>query len=103
MNRDNPLGTGGKLLEEFAELLRQMWSAKLGEKAPRGFKAQLGKANMQFAGADQQDAQEFLNFLLDSLHEDANRIRKKPYVEGIEDDWVKKTDLHRVGIESWRR
>ena len=51
----------------------------------------------------QQDAQEFLNFLLDALHEDANRIRKKPYVEGIEDDWVKKVDLHRVGVESWRR
>ena len=103
LNRDNPLGTGGKLLEEFADLLRVMWSGKLGEKVPRAFKTQLGKANMQFSGADQQDAQEFLNFLLDALHEDANRIRKKPYVEGIEDDWVKKVDLHRVGVESWRR
>ena len=103
LNKDNPLGTGGKLLEEFAELLRQMWSAKIGEKSPTRFRTQLGKANTQFSGADQQDAQEFLNFMLDVLHEDSNRVRKKPYVEGLEDEWVKKTSLHRVGEEAWRR
>ena len=103
LNKDNPLGTGGKLLEEFAELLRQMWSAKIGEKSPTRFRAQLGKANAQFSGADQQDAQEFLNYMLDVLHEDSNRVRKKPYVEGLEDEWVKKTSLPRVGEEAWRR
>ncbi|CAJ1944543.1 unnamed protein product [Cylindrotheca closterium] len=103
LNKDNPLGTGGKLLEEFAELLRVMWSAKLGEKSPNKFKSQLGRCNMQFAGADQQDAQEFLNFMLDALHEDSNRVIKKPYVEGLEDDWVKQTGLSRVGDEAWRR
>eukprot|EP00980_Cylindrotheca_fusiformis_P029914 scaffold24028_cov152-Cylindrotheca_fusiformis.AAC.5 len=102
-NKDNPLGTGGKLLEEFADLLRIMWSAKIGEKSPTRFKSQLGKANMQFSGADQQDAQEFLNFMLDALHEDTNRVRKKPYVEGLEDAWVEKNSLPRVGEEAWRR
>lgn len=29
----------------------------------------------------QHDSQEFLNFLLDNLHEDLNRVLKKPYVE----------------------
>ena len=103
LNKDNPLGTGGKLLEEFADLLRQMWSAKIGEKSPNRFRLHLGKANAQFSGADQQDAQEFLNFMLDVLHEDSNRVRKKPYVEGLEDDWVKATQLPRVGEEAWRR
>lgn len=103
LNKDNPLGTGGKLLEEFAELLRLMWSARAGEKSPTRFRMQLGKANPQFSGADQQDAQEFLNFLLDVLHEDSNRVRRKPYVEGLEDEWVKKTSLPRVGEEAWRR
>jgi hypothetical protein len=103
LNKDNPLGTGGKLLEEFADLLRVMWSAKMGEKSPSRFKSQLGKANTQFSGADQQDAQEFLNFILDALHEDTNRVRKKPYVEGLEDEWVKKNTLPRVGQEAWRR
>jgi hypothetical protein len=103
LNRDNPLGTGGKLLEEFAELLRGLWSGKLGEKSPSRFRTQLGKANSQFAGADQQDAQEFLNYILDVLHEDSNKVRKKPYVEALEDEWVAKTALRRVADESWRR
>ena len=28
-----------------------------------------------------QDAQEFLAFLLDGLHEDLNRVKKKPYIQ----------------------
>ena len=103
LNKDNPLGTGGKLLEEFAELLRVMWMGKYGERSPNRFRSQLGKARSQFAGADQQDAQEFLNYILDVLHEDSNKIKKKPYVEALEDDWVKNNSLPRVGEESWRR
>lgn len=103
LNKDNPLGTEGKLLEEFAELLRQMWSAKIGEKSPTRFRVALGRANELFQGADQQDSQEFLSFILDVLHEDSNRVRKKPAVEGLEDDWKKKTPLPRVGEEEWRR
>jgi ubiquitin C-terminal hydrolase len=103
LNKDNPLGTGGKLLEEFAELLRVMWMGKYGERSPNRFRSQLGKARSQFAGADQQDAQEFLNYILDVLHEDSNKIKKKPYVEAVEDDWVENNSLQRVGEESWRR
>ena len=103
LNKDNPLGTGGKLLEEFAELLRTMWSGAIGEKTPTRFRMHLGKLQPQFAGADQQDAQEFLNYVLDALHEDCNRVIKKPYVEGLEDDWVVKNVLPRVGDEAWRR
>ena len=31
----------------------------------------------QFSGSDQHDAEEFLNFLLDGLHEDLNRVTSK--------------------------
>jgi hypothetical protein len=41
--------------------------------------------------------------MLDVLHEDSNKILKKPYVEAPDDDWVKNTDLPRVGLEAWRR
>ena len=103
LNKDNPLGTGGRLLEEFSDLLRAMWSAKSGEKMPKNFRQKLGHINSQFSGGDQQDAQEFLNYMMDVLHEDSNRVRKKPYVEALEDDWVSKTGLSRVGDEAWRR
>lgn len=103
LNKDNPLGTDGKLLEEFVDLLRLMWSAKVGEKSPTRFRGLIAKLNSDFAGANQQDAQELLSYVLDGLMEDSNRVRKKPYVEGLEDDWVKETSLLRVGEEAWRR
>lgn len=103
LNKDNPLGTGGRLLEEFAELLRIMWSSRLAEKSPNRFRTILGKTNAQFSGADQQDAQEFLNYIVDVLHEDSNKVRNKPSVEALEDSWVEKTGLKRVGEEAWRR
>lgn len=57
INKDNPLGTGGRLLEEFASLQQLMWSAKLGVRTPTKFRTQLARNLQQYAGADQQDAQ----------------------------------------------
>jgi ubiquitin carboxyl-terminal hydrolase 4/11 len=37
-----------------------------------------------FSGYGQQDSQEFMSFLVDGLHEDLNRILKKPYIENPE-------------------
>ena len=49
------------------------------------------------------DIQELLNDMLDLLHEDCNKVVKKPMSEPLEDDWVKKTPLQEVGTEMWRR
>ena len=57
LNRENPLGTGGKILEEFSELMRQMWSGRYGARSPTRFRTQLAKARSQFCGTEQQDAQ----------------------------------------------
>lgn len=40
----------------------------------------------QFTGYAQHDAQEFMAFLLDGLHEDLNRIQIKPYTETVDSD-----------------
>lgn len=40
----------------------------------------------QFTGYAQHDAQEFMAFLLDGLHEDLNRIQNKPYTETVDSD-----------------
>jgi len=34
-----------------------------------------------FSGYNQHDSGELINYLLDGLHEDLNRIKVKPYVE----------------------
>lgn len=54
--------------------------------APRNFKNALGRAQPLFSGYGQQDSQEFVSFLMDGLHEDLNRIRKKPYRENPDSD-----------------
>ena len=41
----------------------------------------VGEVREEFLGFAQQDSQELLAFLLDGLHEDLNRVRKKPYYE----------------------
>lgn len=34
-----------------------------------------------FSGYNQHDSGELITYLLDGLHEDLNRIKKKPYIE----------------------
>jgi ubiquitin carboxyl-terminal hydrolase 4/11/15 len=93
LNKDNPLGSGGKMALEFSKLLREIWidnnagsSHHLGYVSnnvvyPRPFKQTVGRHAEQFSGYDQHDSQEFVTYLLDILHEDTNRISKKPYIE----------------------
>jgi len=81
INKDNVLGSGGVLAFQFANTLNEMWYKSSSVYSPFQLKRQVGKQNPMFQGMNQHDSQEFLNFLLDSLHEDLNRVKKKPYVE----------------------
>ncbi|KAM3587415.1 uncharacterized protein V6R79_004754 [Siganus canaliculatus] len=81
LNEDNPLGMKGEIARAYAELTKQLWSGKYSYVTPRPFKTQVGRFAPQFSGYQQQDSHELLAFLLDGLHEDLNRIRKKPYIQ----------------------
>lgn len=81
-----------------------MWEGNLAYVVPKDFKFTLAKFAPQFSGFRQHDAQvrhsdfvrsryadplpyqELLAFLLDGLHEDLNRVKKKQYVEKPEGD-----------------
>ncbi|XP_043934596.1 ubiquitin carboxyl-terminal hydrolase 4-like [Protopterus annectens] len=80
INKENPLGMMGKIAEAYGELIKQMWSGRHSYVAPRDFKMKVGSFAPQFSGYQQQDSQELLAFLLDGLHEDLNRVKKKPYL-----------------------
>ena len=54
--------------------------------SPKKFKTVLDRHCEIFAGYNQHDSQELLMFLLDALHEDLNRIMRKPYVEDVDYD-----------------
>ncbi|KAG8697366.1 CSN-associated deubiquitinating enzyme Ubp12, partial [Ceratobasidium sp. 395] len=106
LNPDNPLGMQGQIANSFGALLHHLypgdgsptastskpidrgysaWGFGGGNSsssyAPREFKQTLGRFAPAFSGYQQHDTQEFLGFLLDGLHEDLNRVLKKPYVE----------------------
>ena len=85
LNVDNPLGNNGKVATSFANLIKQTfdnrYSGNNGHFSPREFKYTIGHFNSLFADYHQQDSQEFIAYLLDGLHEDLNRVLKKPYVE----------------------
>ena len=81
LNNENPLGMRGEIANAYAGLMHQMWSGRYSVISPRQFKTAVGRFAPQFSGYQQQDSQELMAFLLDGLHEDLNRIKKKPYVE----------------------
>eukprot|EP00978_Attheya_sp_CCMP212_P024303 scaffold76138_cov53-Attheya_sp.AAC.4 len=100
LNRNNVLGSGGVVARAYAELLNDMWSGEYSILAPRLLKQTVASFAPQFNNVYQHDSQEFFSFLMDGIHEDLNRVKKKPYVEASEglgrDDEV-------VAMESWRK
>ncbi|XP_026853502.2 ubiquitin carboxyl-terminal hydrolase 2a isoform X1 [Electrophorus electricus] len=71
--------TNTALMEEFAKLIQTMWSSSGSEAiSPSEFKTQIQRYAPRFVGYNQQDAQEFLRFLLDGLHNEVNRVTVRP-------------------------
>ena len=58
-----------------------MWLTKNISTGPYDLKRTLGSAVSRFSGYGQQDSAELVNYLLDLIHEDLNRVYTKPYVE----------------------
>uniref|UniRef100_A0A1I7UNN8 Ubiquitin carboxyl-terminal hydrolase n=1 Tax=Caenorhabditis tropicalis TaxID=1561998 RepID=A0A1I7UNN8_9PELO len=86
INEANPLGTHGNLARAVGDLMRGMWSGEYASINPRKFKGIIGQFAPRFNGYSQQDAHELMAYVLDGLHEDLNRIKKKPYIEDNDED-----------------
>ena len=84
-NTDNPLGMKGKLAKAFGILVKEIWMGRDNRTAPYDLKRTLGNKISRFSGYGQQDSAELINYLLDLIHEDLNRVKTKPYVEVSED------------------
>eukprot|EP00928_Gymnodinium_smaydae_P009295 TRINITY_DN13455_c0_g1_i1.p1 TRINITY_DN13455_c0_g1~~TRINITY_DN13455_c0_g1_i1.p1 ORF type:complete len:981 (-),score=219.43 TRINITY_DN13455_c0_g1_i1:51-2882(-) len=84
---NNAFKTKGKLAETFSSLLSHMWRPDTVQVAPRNFKWQIGQFAEQFIGYRQHDSMEFIEYVLDGLKEDVNRVTgSKPFVELKEAD-----------------
>lgn len=77
LNHTNPLGMNGDVAGAYAELIKEVFSKKQDSVTPWKLKRQVARYAPQFADFHQQDSQEFMNFLLDALHEDLKKEGKK--------------------------
>ncbi|CAM9233480.1 unnamed protein product, partial [Phaeothamnion confervicola] len=80
LNRANPLGTGGRLTDAYDAVLKELWFGSSPSVAPTELRHAISAHAPHFLAHVQHDSQEVLSFLLDGLHEDLNRVRKKPAV-----------------------
>ena len=83
VNKTNPLGHSGALAKAYAKTVKNLWTEHkltIPLVQPKLLHRKMASAFPQFKGHLQHDAQEFLSALLDGLHEDLNRVEKKPYV-----------------------
>lgn len=82
LNRERS-SSKGKIAVAFAQVVTMLWYGRDEHSvSPSALKKAMSHINSQFAGYRQHDAQEFLCFLLDALHEDLNRVETPaPYEE----------------------
>ena len=86
INYKNNLGTQGRLVAAYTKLMKEMWVDTDHRTAPWDVKKSIGRVAQQFSGFAQQDSFELFNYIVDTLHEDLNRVVEKPYVEVPDSD-----------------
>ncbi|XP_033105688.1 ubiquitin carboxyl-terminal hydrolase 8-like isoform X2 [Anneissia japonica] len=83
INRENVLGRKGEVAEDYAVVVRALWCGQYRAISPRDLSNTVIKYVPQFNQniGHHHDSQEFLIFLMDGLHEDLNRVKKREYIE----------------------
>ncbi|XP_069965808.1 ubiquitin carboxyl-terminal hydrolase Usp2 isoform X1 [Bactrocera oleae] len=83
-----------QILQEFAKLIREMWTSNVHSVTPMDLKRAFSSKHRMYSDYNQQDAQEFLRFFLDSLHSALNTGVKGEHLK-IDDNLSdnKKADL----------
>ncbi len=98
INKENPLGQKGYLAQAYAELILDMWKGSSRVMTAYNLKKRIAIKSEQFSGYAQHDSQELILYVLDGLHEDLNRIKKKPYIESKDYNGTPDREL---SIEQW--
>ncbi|CAK9817842.1 Ubiquitin carboxyl-terminal hydrolase 2 [Anthophora plagiata] len=92
----------GALIKAFSQVIHELWEVG-GDHVVNttALKSQIQRFAPRFIGYSQQDAQEFLRYLLEGLHEDVNRVTVKP--QPIHTDIPEMYTDSQKAVESWKR
>ena len=98
VNKTNKFGHKGKFFEKYKSLY---WikPSKVGDTV-QSLKSIVGKIKEDFNNNEQQDANEYLNFVIEKLHEELNLHSTKRYIEEKDDIFHHNTD-EQLGKISW--
>lgn len=91
-------GTKGEVTEQLALLLKALWACQYSPELSTSFKQVVERHGTQYKGTQQHDALEFLQWLLDKVHEDLNTASKKKY-KSIKVYIIFKLATYRVSIK----
>ncbi|XP_014473143.1 PREDICTED: ubiquitin carboxyl-terminal hydrolase 2 isoform X2 [Dinoponera quadriceps] len=92
----------GALIKAFSQVIHELWEVG-GDHVVNttSLKSQIQRFAPRFMGYSQQDAQEFLRYLLEGLHEDVNRVTTK--LAPIHGDIPDSYSETQKAVESWKR
>ena len=88
INEKNIIGTGGYLTKAYINLIYNLNTWRKEYYIPEYFKNTIGLIDDRFSGNDQQDTHEFMTFLIDSIHEDLNKVINKPKIYRKESEYT---------------
>ena len=81
LNINNAIGTGGFITMAYVNLIYNLNNCKDDYFKPEYFKNTIGLIDDRYSDYSQQDTHEFLTFLIDSIHEDLNKVKNKPIIQ----------------------
>ena len=98
INKENKFGHKGKLVSYFMPLY-ELYPYQIQDYV-KNFKSLVGKLKDTFNNREQQDAHEYLNFILEGLHEELNLKSSKIYIEENDDNF-KFNNEEELGNITW--
>ena len=106
VQRDNWKGSKGVLPDLFANLIRNIWNGQSTAIRPNTLRAFCARLNREWGIDRQQDAKEFLDFIVDCLHEDLNSNWPRTPLRALtEEQEIKRESMAKVVVSKteWDR